>query len=112
MKQKRKPAKPYRKTLSRALKTARARRQILRAKVVGKLKIARLKLQRGDTLVCKIEHLLTQEQSNAIRDHLKTRVPKGCDVLVTSAGVALSVLEGDVFRFGNTGKIKIPPRPE
>jgi hypothetical protein len=68
--------------------------ETINCKITGTLQIAKLELERGDTLVARTELILTKEQVENFREHLKTFVPDGVRVMVLTAGLSLNVLKG------------------
>lgn len=62
-------------------------------KIVGALKIARLELRKGDTLVAKTgQQHLTKEQCDHIRESVAHYVPEGVKILVLTGDMTLSVV--------------------
>ena len=58
-----------------------------------RLRIAKLELGVGDTLVCQAEMPLSMAQASILRDHLETCAPSGVRVLILDPGVTLTKLE-------------------
>jgi hypothetical protein len=56
------------------------------------VQIAKLELKPGDTLVVSIDEYLSNDQVQAIKDHLESFLPDGAKAMVLSRGVTVAKL--------------------
>lgn len=61
--------------------------------ITGTFEIAKLELHEGDTLVVKIELILSKNQCDYIREKFQQHVPAGVKVLVLNGPLSIAVLK-------------------
>lgn len=61
--------------------------------ITGSFEIAKLELQAGDSLVVKIDALLSMDQTKYIAENFKRYVPDGVKVMVLGRGMSIEVLK-------------------